>query len=115
MTFHPREMGSSEEHVNAAWGGVTLAAAVSRPAVGGAGQHAGMPATAADQWQIEAEGLNIRSPLLSLWSRQQIISAGCGFYVFIRDAAHPCLMRGWKTAGELGGYRKGTSYQLALN
>lgn len=63
-------MGSSEEHVNAAWGGVTLAAAVSRPAVGGAGQHAGMPATAADQWQIEAEGLNIRSPLLSLWSRQ---------------------------------------------
>ena len=45
----------------------------------------------------------------------QTISAGCGFYVFIRDAAHLCLMRGWKTAGELGGYRKGTSYQLALN
>lgn len=47
--------------------------------------------------------------------RPQIILAGCGFYVFTRDIVHPCLMRGWKTAGELGGYRKGTSYQLALN
>lgn len=102
--------------MNAAWGGVTP---IMRHL-----QHAKIQllpvshhptATAADIWQIEAEGLNIRSPLLSLWFRQQIILAGCGFYIFTRDTVHPCLMRGRKTAGELGGNRKGTSYQLALN